>query len=80
VVLNVDGSSPSGHPRRLNTENAGNPCKSAGFPVFHRQEFDFHFWLSVPNLKRKLAQNWRKNDAKYKNWRKIGAKIGAEMA
>jgi hypothetical protein len=26
-------------------------------------------------LKRKLAQNWRKNDAKYKNWRKIGAKM-----
>ena len=25
-------------------------------------------------------ENWRKNDAKYKKWRKIGAKIGAEMA
>ena len=50
VVLNVDGSSPSGHPRAEKLENAGNPCKSAGFPVFHRQEFDFHFWFSVPNL------------------------------
>ena len=50
MVLNVVGSSPTGHPRAEKLENAGNPCKSAGFPVFHRQEFDFHFWFSVPNL------------------------------
>jgi len=26
------------------------PLQSESNPVFHRQEFDFRFWFSVPNL------------------------------